>query len=235
MSRQALLRGVVAGIGVATVMLGGLYVFQSSLLYYPSVPGMPTRTVDNPRQYRSPSPWGLPFREAMVPCEDDVRVHIWLVMPPPPKDGASGGGGSASDSGTRARGSRDTLIFFHGNAASECVRDTHATHPCPPTRTRNHEGAGAQSTLVPPTPCQALAERTLAVCVRVLACARHGLATAVRAAACHGVRLQRDHGGLPGVRHERGVPERGGEAASGTGARWLEPASLTVHVAYLLL
>jgi hypothetical protein len=41
-----------AGAGLISLALGALYFFQDSLLYYPSIPGVPKSPRENPQGYR---------------------------------------------------------------------------------------------------------------------------------------------------------------------------------------
>jgi fermentation-respiration switch protein FrsA (DUF1100 family) len=66
-----------------------VYFRQSSLLYYPNVPG---RNLD-----ATPQRIGLAFEDVELPTEDGVRLHGWFI----PSDDARG-----------------TLLFFHGNAGN---------------------------------------------------------------------------------------------------------------------
>jgi len=100
--RSGWLKLAVAGVGVAAALAGGLYYRQDMLLYHPVVPGMPTRTADNPHQFRTPTPWGMHYREKYVTTADGERLHTWVM--------------------TRdlhgSRSAKPTVVFFHGNAAS---------------------------------------------------------------------------------------------------------------------
>lgn len=93
------------GTGLIALAAGLLYVKQESLLYFPEIGGIPRRPASNPRGYRSPSEYNIPFESNMITCEDGVSIHSWLLLQPNSKS---------------AR--RPTIIFFHGNAGNIGLR-----------------------------------------------------------------------------------------------------------------
>ena len=66
-----------------------IYFRQSSLIYYPNMPGR--NLTATPQQI------GLAFEDVELVTEDDVRLHGWFVP---------------------SEGTRGTLLFFHGNAGN---------------------------------------------------------------------------------------------------------------------
>lgn len=94
---------VVAGVG--SIAVGLLYLKQDSLLYFPEIGGIPRKPGSNPRRYRSPDEHNIPFETHMIPCEDGVSIHSWLLLHP------------------NAKNERiPTLMFFHGNAGNIGLR-----------------------------------------------------------------------------------------------------------------
>lgn len=94
-------------IGVIAVAGGLLYRHQNSLLYLPTVQGIPKVSRQNPRGYRSPEERGMEYENCAIVCSDGVVIHGWLLfysdyenpnyIPP-------------------------TIIFFHGNAGNIGLR-----------------------------------------------------------------------------------------------------------------
>ena len=60
---------------------------------------LPRRLASNPRRYRSPSEYNVPYETNMITCADGIKIHSWLMIQPNSK---------MSDV--------PTLVFFHGNA-----------------------------------------------------------------------------------------------------------------------
>lgn len=87
------------------------YIFtkQDSLLYFPTIGGVPRHPSQNPRKYRSPSEHNLPFETHMIVCEDGVKIHSWLLYHPT----------SSSSSNNE---DIPTIMFFHGNAGNIGLR-----------------------------------------------------------------------------------------------------------------
>jgi len=98
------------------MLLGILVVQQRKIIYVPAPPGTPRRTSENPGAYKSPSAWGLPYENLMVPTSDGTKVNAWLVYQP------------------MSNCQQDvpfTFVYFHGNAGNighrlENIRDMHA-------------------------------------------------------------------------------------------------------------
>eukprot|EP01083_Nonionella_stella_P082309 227175_1 len=93
------------GTGLITIFAVFLYAKQESLLYFPSIGGIPRRPSSNPRGYRSPSEYNIPFETHMIKCEDGVSIHSWLLLHPH----------SLSEQ-------IPTILFFHGNAGNIGLR-----------------------------------------------------------------------------------------------------------------
>jgi pimeloyl-ACP methyl ester carboxylesterase len=91
--------------GLVAVLVGLLYYKQESLLYFPEIGGVPRRSSSNPRSYRSPSEYNMPYETHMITCEDGVRIHSWLLLQP--------------DNNNKVA---PTIIFFHGNAGNIGLR-----------------------------------------------------------------------------------------------------------------
>ena len=88
-------------VGVA-YYLGNLYVNQESVLYHPTVPGLPfRRPAANPPPYHSPAAFGLAFEDVALVARDGVRLHAWFVRAP-----------------AGAPAPAPTLVFFHANAGN---------------------------------------------------------------------------------------------------------------------
>lgn len=79
---------------------------QESLLYFPSIGGVPRHPSENPRRYRSPSEHNIPFETHMVKCADGIAIHSWLLYHP--------------DNAQKRR--VPTIIWFHGNAGNIGLR-----------------------------------------------------------------------------------------------------------------
>ena len=86
-------------IGILSVGIGLLYAKQDSLLYFPEIGGIPRRPGKNPRRYRSPEEYHVPFETHFIRCDDGVTIHSWLII--------------QKDAKMRRA---PTLVFFHGNA-----------------------------------------------------------------------------------------------------------------------
>jgi len=91
--------------GIATLLIGLLYAKQESMLYFPEIGDLPRRTSSNPRYYRSPSEYQIPFESHTIRCDDGVSIHAWLLL--------------QKDSITERS---PTIIFFHGNAGNIGMR-----------------------------------------------------------------------------------------------------------------
>lgn len=85
-----------------------LYVKQESLLYFPEIGGIPRRPEGNPRGYRSPEERQLPFESHMIPCDDGVSIHAWLLL--------------HTTDGRNVAPNTPTIVFFHGNAGNIGLR-----------------------------------------------------------------------------------------------------------------
>lgn len=94
-----------AGFGLVAIVAGLLYVKQESLLYFPEIGGIPRRPSSNPRRYRSPAEYNIPFESHMIKCADGVMIHSWLLLHPNSK-----------------AENKPTIIFFHGNAGNIGLR-----------------------------------------------------------------------------------------------------------------
>jgi len=88
---------------LVSAILGALYIYQENLLYHPSIPGLPKKPRDNPRYFRSPAEYNIPFEELDIETIDGIQVRAWLLK--------------QKDSRTRP-----TVIFFHGNAGNIGLR-----------------------------------------------------------------------------------------------------------------
>ena len=102
-------------LGLTTVVLAGLYFKQDSLLYHPEIGNMPRDPAKNPRGYRSPADYKIPFEDVQIICDDGVKVHAWLMF------------GSTSTS-TSGMSTLPTIVFFHGNAGNIGFRLPNMVH-----------------------------------------------------------------------------------------------------------
>lgn len=92
--------GLAGGLTLLALVLYNLYCRQESLLYYPTIPGLPFphRTLgETPSPFNSPEPWGLPHEEVTITTADGVRLSAWFMR---------SAGGPASP----------TIVFCHANA-----------------------------------------------------------------------------------------------------------------------
>eukprot|EP00937_MAST-01D_sp_MAST-1D-sp2_P007440 g7440.t1 len=102
-----------AGLGMWSIPLlvvafvAMLYLQQTSILYVPTVGGTSRANRDNPKQYRSPAEWGLPFEDARIRTADGVTLGAWFVRAPKT---------------SRYGASAPTLLYFHGNAGNVGIR-----------------------------------------------------------------------------------------------------------------
>jgi pimeloyl-ACP methyl ester carboxylesterase len=101
-------RMVTLTVGLVAVAGVFLYIKQESLLYFPEIGGMPRRPGDNPRGYRSPEERQIPFESIMIPCEDGVSIHSWLLL--------------RTTDGRNVAPNTPTILFFHGNAGNIGLR-----------------------------------------------------------------------------------------------------------------
>lgn len=97
--------------GLVSIALGLLYMKQDNLLYFPEISGVPRRPRSNPRKYRSPDEYNLPFESHMIQTADGVSIHSWLLLQQP--------NNSSKNSDLNKI---PTIIFFHGNAGNIGLR-----------------------------------------------------------------------------------------------------------------
>lgn len=90
-------------LGIGTLTLAGLYFKQDSLLYFPEIGNMPRDPARNPRGYRSPADYKLPYEDLRITCEDGVSIHAWLIF---------------SLKNDSSSSSTPTIIFYHANAGN---------------------------------------------------------------------------------------------------------------------
>ena len=95
-------------VGLVAIIGGVLYVKQDSLLYFPEIGGIPKQSSRNPRGYRSPEERQIPYESHMIPCEDGVKIHAWLLL--------------HNYSSKNPQTKSPTIIFFHGNAGNIGLR-----------------------------------------------------------------------------------------------------------------
>ena len=91
--------------GLFCLAVGALYYKQESLLYFPSIGGVPRRPGDNPRRYRSPAEHAIPYETHYIKCDDGINIHSWLLLHPHSKEKKL-----------------PTIVFFHGNAGNIGLR-----------------------------------------------------------------------------------------------------------------
>lgn len=91
--------------GLIAIFIAVLYIKQESLLYFPSVGGIPRRPSQNPKGYRSPAEYNIPFESHSITTADGVKIHAWLLLHP--------------DS---LQNKIPTILFFHGNAGNIGLR-----------------------------------------------------------------------------------------------------------------
>nr|CCA23070.1 serine protease family S09X putative [Albugo laibachii Nc14] len=87
------------GAALITGALSLLFVYQDKLLYFPSIPGAPKLTKDNPSGYRHPGEYDIDYEDVMIPTEDGIRIHAWLLK-------------------QFKSLAYPTIIFFHGNSGN---------------------------------------------------------------------------------------------------------------------
>lgn len=91
-TKMQLIKTVIfAGSAIAGSLLTGLYVLQERILYHPSIPC---------REYDcTPDRFGLPYEDAEIITDDNVKLHAWLIKQNLSKNSP-------------------TFIYFHGNAGN---------------------------------------------------------------------------------------------------------------------
>mmetsp|Transcript_31554 Transcript_31554/g.65018 ORF Transcript_31554/g.65018 Transcript_31554/m.65018 type:complete len:522 (-) Transcript_31554:92-1657(-) len=102
--------------GLTTLLACLLYNYQNSLLYFPTIGGLPRRTSDNPKNYRSPAEYGIPFETHWIPCEDGVKIHSWLLLH---REGSDNDNDNDNEKFSKKI---PTILFFHGNAGNIGIR-----------------------------------------------------------------------------------------------------------------
>jgi hypothetical protein len=108
MATSLLLKLGKVSLGVVAILGAVLYVKQESLLYFPEIGGMPRRPENNPRGYQSPEEQQIPFESHMIPCQDGVQIHSWLLL--------------RTSNGRNVIPNSPTIVFFHGNAGNIGLR-----------------------------------------------------------------------------------------------------------------
>ena len=85
----SILKLLIAGIGVYATLITYVYFMQSSLIFYPNMPG----------RYLTATPEniGLTYQNVEFVTEDNIKLHGWFI----PNKNATG-----------------TVLFFHGNAGN---------------------------------------------------------------------------------------------------------------------
>ena len=86
---KRILKLLLTGVCVYAVLVAFVYFRQSSLIYYPNMPGRDL--------VATPDRVGLNYQDVQFVTEDNIKLHGWFV----PHDAAKG-----------------TLLFFHGNAGN---------------------------------------------------------------------------------------------------------------------
>jgi len=87
--------GVIILILLVITMIGGLYHYQDSLLYYPEQP-------ESARVFvQTPSSLGLPYENAYLTTKDGCRITAYFIKQPPSLIGQA-----------------PTVLYFHGNAGN---------------------------------------------------------------------------------------------------------------------
>lgn len=104
-----LLKGLKLTSGLASIIGLLLYVKQDSIVYHPTIQGLPKKPRDNPKGYCSPAEYRVPFETHRIKCEDGIYIHSWLMQ-------------NKSNTNTHAQNAFPTIIFFHGNAGNIGIR-----------------------------------------------------------------------------------------------------------------
>ena len=101
------LGGVAAGIGaIGLSLLGLIYIKQGDLLYIPTIDVIGRDNSQNPRGYRSPAEYDVPYETHFIDSTlDGVAVHSWLLLHPQSRERQL-----------------PTIVFFHGNAGNIGIR-----------------------------------------------------------------------------------------------------------------
>lgn len=72
--------GLLGVAGVLLSVLGWLYTSQDDIIYPRHIPFK--RLSENPRYYRSPGEFGLPYENVELLTEDGVAIYGWLMLQP---------------------------------------------------------------------------------------------------------------------------------------------------------
>lgn len=90
------------GFCIFSVLVLMLYFQQEKMLYIPQPDKkIPKASEFNPKMYRSPDEWGLPYESVKIPTSDGVLVHGWWIP----------------QAGEEAK-TAWTMLYFHGNAGN---------------------------------------------------------------------------------------------------------------------
>ena len=97
---------ILKGLGVGACVVVSMILFkQNQMLYIPQVdPRKSRHNRSNPRMYRSPAEWSMPYEEAFIETSDGLKVHGWFIK----------AGAQTKDT--------YTLLYFHGNAGNIGMR-----------------------------------------------------------------------------------------------------------------
>jgi len=92
----------------SSIVFGLIFWKQESLLYFPKLSGLPRHLSSNPKGYRNPSEYKVPYSSHIIKTSDGVSIHAWFIYHSSyrPADGQS----------------LPTIIFFHGNAGNIGMR-----------------------------------------------------------------------------------------------------------------
>jgi len=74
-----ILTGIKGVVTILTVVALVLYRNQNGMLYHPEIPGVGRDPAENPRGYRSPSEYNMPYENVTVETEDNLKLHCWFV------------------------------------------------------------------------------------------------------------------------------------------------------------
>mmetsp|Transcript_9327 Transcript_9327/g.14374 ORF Transcript_9327/g.14374 Transcript_9327/m.14374 type:complete len:396 (+) Transcript_9327:162-1349(+) len=97
---------VLAPVPLLYLLMPVIFFVYLSLSCIEEIGGIPRRPRKNPRRYRSPQEYDLPFEEHFIRCSDGVSIHAWWVRY------TSGGNDNKVP----------TMIMFHGNAGNIGLR-----------------------------------------------------------------------------------------------------------------
>jgi hypothetical protein len=92
----------IVGTGLLALSVHALVANQDKLLYQPRALPEHMRPQDNPHPFQHPGQWDIKYRDVEIQSRDGIKLRCWFMFHEKPNE------------------ERPTLLFFQGNAASNC-------------------------------------------------------------------------------------------------------------------